>query len=538
MISSEAAKKILGITEVTPLAPEEMAKTLVVTFFPSDLKHAEHIESFIKDFRAVLDDLGVKILPYEKTIHVVPVHKVLKRISLIIINNLAYGITRLFTTPNRLWIEWGVVKNALNRKRVTPGVSVIAVGDSKTGNLPMDNNASFTRSSVITILDLPDGIDENSDFQVHFDLAMNLFAYHMTNIVLLVGKEKWIVYNFNASHPVYSRSSGFKKNVLHAVVPKIAAPIKPHKFSEFIVSKHQFDPHDFLHRPITDDLIQGALMFGKTNLYPRGKNISLLPFRNDYYRWIGKIHLDNRNGMSYGFLAHQMPIKTNVPRRIDDNSSHLLEYFFDNNGNLNIIFAIHDQKYSLVVPEVWVLSQRSGSDKTNVNPNKDLLKIGLKNGKMLIESPEGLILKGDYKPSFDTKVILAHAVGNAIITSISEFLTINNDFVDRAKKTGLAICHWHGYFNPERIPGGIVAYGHGNPHVACSSPQSAIYALNGKLQAFINTVLMKQVFNGDIHVEPHHGTNVTYSSILDLSEYIINNPDSTTLGNKYLSLYN
>ena len=75
---------------------------------------------------------------------------------------------------------------------------------------------NFKDNSIITILDFPKNISEKSSFHEHFDTALALFAYHMTNIVIGVNKEKWILYNFNASHPVFPLEEKFKENILRA----------------------------------------------------------------------------------------------------------------------------------------------------------------------------------------------------------------------------------------------------------------------------------------------------------------------------------
>src|SRR5205823_2027516 len=135
----------------------------------------------------------------------------------------------------------------------------------------------------------------------HFNTALSLFAYHMTNIVLAVNEKKWLLYNFNASHPIYDVDNNFKEDVLHALIPKIAAPIRAHRYSEFIIREQAFDIDDQEHSMFVDDLVEGSRIFDSTGLYPKGKKISDLNFRNKYYRWIGQIHLDHRNCMSYGF---------------------------------------------------------------------------------------------------------------------------------------------------------------------------------------------------------------------------------------------
>ena len=429
-------------------------------------------------------------------------------------------------------------------KRIRKGISIICLGEQSVDELPMQYISNFKNNSIITVLDFPKDINENSGFHKHFDKAMSLFAYHMTNIVIAVDYSKWMLYNFNASHPIYQFSDGkFDEHILNGLIPKIVAPISPHTFKEFKISDYRFDIKDDMHAKIIGDIRQGAELFSKTGLYPEGKKIDDLPFRHNFHRFIGKMHLDNRNGMSFGFLAFQMPTKLSNSIMLEtfkkqhQNAFLDKDFFIDEKTN-DIFISVELEKQNLVfrVPDVWVMTLRSGSDKTHFDPNKDLLKLGLINGKMWMEFPQDLEINHDYKPSFDTKVILAHAVGNAIIASIAKYLNPKHRFVDVIKNEGMSLSHWHGYFNKNHLPEGIDVYGQGNPHVSCSSPQSAIYALDGKLKSFwgkISTFAF-ETYRGDIHIEPHHGINISYPSLSVLAKYILENPNATELGNKYL----
>jgi hypothetical protein len=157
---------------------------------------------------------------------------------------------------------------------------------------------------------------------------------------------------------------------------------------------------------------------------------------------------------------------------------------------------------------------------------------------MYIKTQQGSVIDNDYKTSFDTQVILAHAVGNAIIASILNHFNPNSEFLNRYKNVGISISHWHGYLHPDHVMPGWHVHGIANPHVACSSPQSAIYALEGKLKSFIESLNSNSDYKGDIHIEPHHGTNICYTSISELAKYLINNPSASKLGNSYYYLYN
>ncbi len=543
MISEKAIHTLLGLTENIQKDPLSMARGVTLTFYPVENLAAlsTPVLTFAKKLEETLKEIGISIIPYKEALEKVPQKKRVKRLLASLSNNGIYLLERLLGRTERVYIDRKTLKGILKTHRIKPGVSVIALGESSMGRMPIDVASSFRLSSVITILDKPKEITEESNFYTHFDTAMRLFAYHMTNIVIVVDKKDWIVYNFNASHPLYKREGDFKHDLLYGLLPKIAAPIRPYRFSDFTVVKEKFDSTDAVHAPIIADLAESGPLFEKLSIYPPGKKIADLPFRNKFYTWIGQLHLDHRTGMSYGFLADQMPVTPSplIPytdiEKVLGGTPPQDDLFYVGN-DMYITVEIAEGKFALKVPEVWILSQRSGANKTNMDKIKDVVKIGIKNGTMYLQAPKGVTFTKDYKPSFDTGVMLAHGIGNAIIASILNHIDKENSFLKHITTKGMALSHWHGYINPLHIPRGWQVHGLTNPHVACSSPQSAIYALEGKLNAFKQAMLTHRVYKGDIHVEPHHGTNITYNSQKELARHMASTEHFTELGNRYLDI--
>lgn len=546
MLSQEAIQKILGIHEEVQVTPEQMSGKLNITFFPYEkTSTSPEVLFFIKKLEKTFNDLGVNIVPYNEALVVIPTRKILKRAYLLLLNNVLFFFEKILRIKGyRNYVELSSIKKLLLRPmRVKPGISIVAVGSDESTELPIDYTSSFRNSSVITLLDMPSGISEESTFHQHFDMAMRLFAQHMTNIVIGVNKKEWVLYNFNASHPIYPLEENFEKNILKALVSKIVAPIKPYRFSDFSIQKSHFSIDTEPYKTLVDDFVRSGALLESAGLYPKGKKIDDLPFRNQFYRLIGKIHLDNRSGMSYGFLALQMPSKLPKLVPIEESpykSNFLLnekDYLINKDGIIIVELELPQGKFIMEIPEVFVLTQRSGSDKTNFKAKKDLVKLGLINGVMTLETPEGLVLTSDFKPSFDTKVILAHAVGNAIVAAIMNHFKTDSFFSKTLQNNGMALVHWHGYVGPQFIPQGVYVHGATNPHVSCSSPQSAIYAIDGKLNVFDQAWSKGLDYLGDIHIEPHHGTNMTFQSLQDFGKFVSVNPDTASLGNRYLNLY-
>ncbi len=458
MLTDSQIEELLGLPAQTCTEPLEMANRLVLTFFPYQDKASHAVRSFAAQLKATLVGFGVSFLPFEQCLQE-------------------------------------------GKKRLKKHISVIALGEQAPENLPIEYVPSLSDNSIIQILDFPESIEEQSTFQQHFDTAISLFARHLVNIVLGVDQNRWILYNFNASHPVYSRSEGFAHAVLHSLVPKIFAPISPPKLSDFEILEKPFDPKSIRYAPYIEDLSQAAALFAQTQLLPAGKSFDELEYLSPYHRRIVKAHLDNRNGMSYGFLARQI-----APDMEQE------------------CYPIEVANTEVLIPPIWVITQRSGSNKTNFLPERDLVKLGIYQGKLMLQAATQADLGQDYRPSFDTMVILAHALGNHILASLLDKSQI---FAKNYFQQGAAMAHWHGYFREDLIPKGFEIYGQQNPNVACSSPQSAFFALKGKLECLNSNYL------GDIHVEPQHGVNVTCMSLTNLGQYLISTPQASTLGNHY-----
>tara|TARA_B100000745_G_scaffold292473_1_gene233351 strand:+ start:9398 stop:11050 length:1653 start_codon:yes stop_codon:yes gene_type:complete len=550
MLSKEALTQILGITDSIQLNPKKMAEKLTVTFYPSNKAVLnENITSFARNLERVLKELGVTVVPYAEAKNLIPLSKILSRFIRIMMSNFLYIVEKLLLKDTgRIYIHGAVLKNLVRRNRIKTGISIIALGEGVQNDLPMDHTASFTKSQVVSIVEKPAHIQSTTSFHEHFDTAMSLFAHHMSNIILAVDDTTWTLYNFNASHPTYKRHVGveeFKRELLESLISKLAAPMQPQRLADFKFLRTRFDAATEPYASLTADMLKSGVVLEKLGLYPAGKKIDDLPFRNNFYRWIGKIHLDNRNGMSYGFLAWQLPTKLSELHSVDLLESKYREeivdkdYFYDNSNNLNIVIYLPEfGTFFMKVPEVTVLSQRSGCDKTNFTPEKDLLKMGIHNGKMFMEAPKGARVASDYKPSFDTKVILAHAAGNAIVASILAHINPDAAFARQVKDTGVALSHWHGYLRPEDIPTGWYVHGFNNPHVACSTPHSALFAIDGKMKSFLRSLEPNAPdFLGDVHIEPQHGTNINFTSLSHFADFLEAHPRNATVGNIHLSQY-
>lgn len=532
IFDKDVIQVILGINNKVAMTPKEMAGDLIVTFFPCDLKrNSAQVNNFTQKLKIALVDCGVKVVNYEDVLIDVPILKKIKQFFKIVLFNLKnflQGKKEFFS------IKFG--------KKVKSGVGIFMSGTGDVGNLPMDNTISFKYNPIITIIDKPSHINSHSTFYEHMDAALDLFAYNMTNLLISVSSDNFTIYSFNASYPNYKIDSKFSSVILNELIPKIAAPVRPPKFNDFVVRNSHFDPSDNEHRNFSYDIIQSGPILEKTGLYPKGKKIEDLKFRNNFYKWVGSLHLDKRNGMSYGFLARQLPVKLSpllleekLSKNFKDQIVDGKDFFYFLN-DLYVRFRLFGVSYVMMVPDVWVLTSRSGADKTNLDIKSDIIKMGLSSGKMILELPSGK-KNIDFKPSFDTRVILSHAVGNAIFASILAYFNPVNNFSQTLSQNGLALAHWHGYIDPNLLIDKWNIYGYDKPSVSCSSSQSALYAFMGKEAGVLDSLIKNYQYVGDIHIEPQHGTNMTYDSLVSFAQFLSSNNRISKLGNEYFEFY-
>jgi hypothetical protein len=547
MPGQRALEAILDLDPEVPVSVEDMAKRITVVFYPREGRGVtDAVRDFSSRLKSVLIELGVSVVPVESAQITLPIRKLLKRSLRIVANNSRYLLAKLLgrATDDLVYLDMSAIRQSLSRKRFMRDVVIISLGDQDDGMLPIDQLSSFRQSSVVSLVELPSTISRDSSFTKHFDLAMSLFAHHMSHVIIGIGRDFWLLYNFNASHPSFDLDGDLKAPVRTALLPKLAAPIMPVQMREFTVLRKSFDCFDQKHKRFVDDLTYSGKELAATGLWPAGKHMRDLPFRSALHRWIGSLHLDKRNGMSYGFLARQlpttlMPLLTEVEaqKRFGFLATEDQDWYVTSNA-LVIRLGVDGNRLYMQVPDVWVLTQRSGSDKTHMNPSRDLVKMGLKNGHLYLQLPVQLKVASGFRTSFDTKVILAHAVGNAIVASIGHHLDACDTFASQLMSNGMAISHWHGYLDSKNLPEGWHAYGMLNPHVACSSPQSALYALSGKLATFARVLSRSNhQYLGDVHIEPHHGSNIVFPSLTSLAEYLTHHPSTTALGNKYLDTW-
>lgn len=490
-LSEETIKMILGINDPVYLTPRSMIDNITVTFFPFSKTVDRDITFFSRKLKTTLEDLGVNVIPYRE----------------------ALG----------------------KHNRVRKGIAVIATGEGEPGNLPIDHVTNPRDNPLATIVKVPYCLAETTPFEEHMNIATRLFAQHMTNVIICLDKNSWMVYSLNGHSPLYEIDKDFSRRVLRGLIPKLATPLRPPLLSEFKIKEWDINRRSS-YEPYIMDIVNASRLFKKTALYPPAKAIKTLPFRTNFYKKVGNKYLDRRSGMSYGFFARQLPTRLSKPISYASAEKKFETNFlkgkdcFVHDDKLYISMNVLEEKFCLSIPEVWTIITRSGCEKTDIDPYKDLIKVGLIKGQMIIEVPPSISLSSDYRPSFDTRLILSHAVAHAIYGSILAHFKPNALFPKTLSREGMALAHWHGYIQLEHMPKGWYIYGISNPAVCCSTHEAAIYAFRGKEEFFIESLFYDKEYSGDIHIERHHGINVTYGSLVELAKFILLHPKVFKLG--------
>jgi hypothetical protein len=462
-----------------PLTPGEMAASLRITFFPV-ASQTERVRAFTARLEEALRRAGVTIVPYEDALE-------------------------------------DHARGKIRERHV-----IIAPGEMETGDLPVDHVANLRTATIVGIEDGPCPADTVAGLQDKLNSVVRKLAWNIVQVMLFVSDDSWTVATMNGAIVKFAYDDPFDSIVRQVVIPKLAAPVVPPHASDFEVRSGELDLHRNGFARFARDFSESGRTWADTGLMLFHTSLESLEFRNRYYQRIAAAYLDHRSGMSYGFLARQLPVQVEPATPLNGPGSGPGHDPVGHPGS-PVAVTVAGRTYLVRVPDVWVLTTRSGCDKSNVDVDRDIVLMGLTEGSVVFETPRGTDIGVDCRPSYDTLTILAHAAGNAMVASILARIQPDAPFVAMMREGGAALAHWHGLINPAILPQGYFVHGASNPPVSCSTFQSAVYALTGKLGALEQSLREGVPFLGDVHVEPFHGTNITGRSLVSLAGWIHDN---------------
>lgn len=498
ILSLEAVGKILNFEGDLTIDLIEMAKKLRVTFFPYEGRVSPNTRKFFLEFKNALELLGLEIVPFQQAL-----------------------------------IQPG-------RKAIKEHICVIVLGEQRDNDMPIDYAVSIRNNLILTIID--DYMEiKKKEYSEQLEAEVKLLSWLASNLVICVGEDYWLAVAATGviQHSLDFRRDNFQSNILNTVISKMYAPLKPLTLHEFTILEKGFDADDHFLSIYIQDIVQASQLFSKTHLMDFFISLDEIPCKKKAYREIVKMLLDGRSGTSYGFFSRQLPVVLssiyNAERMkeltgVDFQGKDYVSY----DEQIYIKYRINGRDFCLEVPPVEVLTTISGIDKKNIKPS-DIVKMGIKSGKMYLQFEKSIDLsRVKVRPSFDTKVIFTHAVCNAIFASIIKEFFPHWKYPNILRQNGMALAHWHGYILPEFVPHGWVVYGTDNPAFMCSTQQSGIVAFRKKEQALLDFIVKAdKEFYGDIHIEPQHGTNISWPSLSGLGYYLLSYEKLAKLGYDY-----
>ena len=471
-ISSDALHKLIGIPLDTPLSIDKMCKRLKPVIYPAPVL-SDRLEQFCHALVKAMQSLGITVLSEKE----------------------ASG----------------------NDGRFAPGTVIFAPGYFPDNLLAINRVATLYNNIIVGIYDEPSPINTSALPQQRLDAIVGRLARDMVHILIFVTDHSWTICTMNGGVVTFNTPYPSREDVFCTLVPKLTAQVVPPRPEDLDIEHGTLQTGTPEFEAVSRDFLKCSALWSNNSSLLTHTSTAGLQYRSDFYKRIVARYLDQRSGMSYGFFARQLPVAvqpafysgSNIPK------AH-------NHKEIERIVEIRVQEKTLLVhvPDISVITTRSGCKKNNLDPKKDLVEIGLiqgrDQGRIYLKTPEGCSSANIAKPSFDTLTILAHALGNALTASILMTIRPEAAFPSHLARHGASITHWHDYPQSEQLPEGYFLHGEENPPVSCSTPQSAAYSLRGKIEALEKALEHGIEYRGDVHVEPNHGTNIV--GMLSLAE--------------------
>lgn len=357
-----------------------------------------------------------------------------------------------------------------------------------------------TATQVILLTELDqEFVDAKLPYQKKIAIGVNTLVKSFAEIAIGVSKHQISILNMNLSDSLFPRDQ-FDHFVFNSLIPKIYVPIAPLPLSRFEIS--DYNPE---HSVYATKLQQLSQALATTGLFPSGFKLGEVIKRQSHRDIVDSI-VNGRTGVSYGFVAYAEPPQYVGDREITASeweslssvegfSSH--EVRQNDAGRRYLKTKLKAQDIYHQIPDIWLVCSRSGANKTDLNPERDMLRIGLKN-TLCLQIPEGIDpVQVDIKPSYDTYVMVAIALAAALYTP--ELI-----------ENGAPMIHFHGYpaqawFESQEDWAGVE-----HPSVPCGTYESGVF----NFLSIYNLANQKDTPLALASlIEPDHGTNIITSDL-------------------------
>lgn len=484
-----------------------MAKKLVITFRPLPKRYTnDAIIKFRKELEVKLRACGVQIEPWEQATREfhyeinVPFTNWKKSIKTRVVKA---GISAVIDVERRPYLT-GKFKIFVAEK-LYQGYSRFILKDKKISVSKIVQFISWAEENIrptedptntqVIVLTEPDKKfnDPQIPYEQKIPIGISTLVRTFSEIVIGVSHTHISILNMNLSDSTFPIDD-IDEFVLKSLIPKIFVPILPLSMSRFEVGKYDSNQSEYAAK-----LVNLGKELATTGLLPAGfkiDNVIKRKSHRDIVDWMAK----GRTGVSYGFVAYAEPPQyvgaTKISAKEWESLSPVNGFSSDELrqnqiGRKYIRTRIGKEWVFKQIPDVWLVCSRSGSNKTNLNRETDVLRIGLK-GKLLLELPQGIDpAVVDIKPSYDIYVMVAMALAAAL-------------YVPKLIESGAPMVHFHGYPSKEWFQPNEYCTGIQNPSVPCGTYEAGVFN-------FLGIRSLAEQNNGNIAlaslIEPDHGTN-------------------------------
>ncbi len=487
-----------------------MAKKLAVAFRPvPHRKETEELQHFSDELKEELKSLGVKVVPWQEASREysydlkLPIFGFKKTIKKRIIKSSVNAVIDIEKTPSiltRIGIYLAEIFYFLytyffakDKKISVPGIAMLTGWAENHVALQLEDP---TNTQVIMLTRFnPEFANPQLTYQQKIKIGLNTLVRTFSEIVIGVSPTQLSILNMNLSDSVFPRSQA-SEFILNSLIPKVFVPILPLSISRFECG--QYDPHASTY---AKNLVELSQALATTDLFPSGSKLSEVIKRRSH-RDLVDVIVNGRTGVSYGFLAYAeppqyfgnpeiteaewnalRPVKGFSPDEVRENESD--RWYIKTSMD-------HENYRFQQIPDIWIVSSRSGSSKTSLNLERDVVRMGLKKG-LFFQIPQATDPERmDIKPSYDIYVMLAIALSAALYTP-------------KLIENGFPIVHFHGYPSSKWFQSDEYCTGIKHPSVPCGTYESGVLNYLGLYRVAkqsgnqINLVSL---------IEPDHGTNV------------------------------
>lgn len=489
--------------------PQVMALRLKITFrpLPKGFKN-EILLKFREELELKLQNYGVKVISWEDATRDfryeidIPLTKWKKTINMRVVKadiNAVIDVERSLSLIDKIKsfaaekIYQIYSSLILRNQKISTAKIAQLIGWGEDHTMQRLEDPTSTQVILITEIDKK-FVDAELPYQQKINIGVNKLVKTFSEVVIGVSDSNISILNMNLSDSLFPREA-FEHFVFKSLIPKIFVPIAPLPMSRFEVGK--YDPNQSI---AAHNLVKLSKELATTGLFPSGFKLSEIVKRKSHRDIVDSI-VNGRTGVSYGFVAY-----AEAPQYVGDIEISLGEWDnllsvegFSRNevrqneiGRRYVKTKIGNNYAYKQIPDIWLVSSRSGANKTDLNIDRDLLRIGLKD-KLHLQLPEGIDpAVVDIKPSYDTYVMVAIALSAAL-------------YAPQLIKDGAPMIHFHGYPSSDWFESNEYCAGVDNPSVPCGTYESGVFnflSIYDVANHNDNNIVLASL------IEPDHGTNI------------------------------